>query len=99
MNAELRSSLLPNFQGQMIGFDLDNSIILDRGGSAGLVEAALRTRFADTAFWTPSAVTDGDGNATIEFDWPDNLTEWKAACVGVTAQAQVGAAHPESDRY
>jgi hypothetical protein len=41
------------------------------------VEPAVRKEFADTAFWTASLVTDGEGAAEIEFDMPENLTGWK----------------------
>jgi uncharacterized protein YfaS (alpha-2-macroglobulin family) len=49
-----------------------------------------RTQFADTAFWTPAAVTDAAGNASVEVTWPDNLTQWQATAVGATEAAQVG---------
>lgn len=61
------------------------------GGRAVLVEPTLRTRFADTAFWTPATVTDAAGNATVQVTWPDNLTQWKANAIGTTTTAQVGA--------
>jgi uncharacterized protein YfaS (alpha-2-macroglobulin family) len=45
----------------------------------------LRTRFADTAFWSPAVCTGADGMATVELTWPDNLTEWCARTVGISA--------------
>ena len=59
-------------------------------GGKGLMEATLRSRFVDTAFWTPATMTDANGNATVEVTWPDNLTQWRANAVGSTAAAQVG---------
>ena len=61
----------------------------DRIGDA-LQNPSLRTHFADTAFWTPAVVTDAQGHATVDVVWPDNLTQWRAAAVGVTRMAQVG---------
>jgi len=37
----------------------------------------LRTRFASTAFWSPSVLTDARGEARVSFDFPDNLTRWR----------------------
>ena len=62
---------------------------MGREGGA-LQNPSLRTHFADTAFWTPAVVTDAQGHATVEVIWPDNLTQWRAAAVGVTRTAQVG---------
>jgi uncharacterized protein YfaS (alpha-2-macroglobulin family) len=46
--------------------------------SAGdVAEPAVRSEFADTAFWDPSLVTDDEGVVEVEFDMPDNLTDWK----------------------
>jgi uncharacterized protein YfaS (alpha-2-macroglobulin family) len=52
--------------------------------------AAPRSKFEDTAFWSPSVVTDANGNATVSFDWPDNLTTWRATGVAVTRATAVG---------
>ena len=46
--------------------------------SGPLVGAQVRTRFADTAYWSPSVITDSDGTATVTVDMPENLTTWKA---------------------
>jgi alpha-2-macroglobulin len=62
-----------------------------RDEASGLQDPTLRTKFEDTAFWTPAVVTDNQGNASVEVTWPDNLTQWRAAAVGTTREAQVGA--------
>jgi len=48
-------------------------------GQAQGAEAApaLRSEFADTAFWTTAVSLDDDGTAEITFKVPDNLTTWK----------------------
>jgi uncharacterized protein YfaS (alpha-2-macroglobulin family) len=42
-----------------------------------LVEAAVRTNFADTAKWVGSLTTDKTGIGEIDIDMPENLTAWK----------------------
>jgi len=52
----------------------------------------LRERFADTAFWDATVVTDRTGRATVTIGLPDNLTTWVFRSVGVTAGTEVGEA-------
>lgn len=40
--------------------------------------------------WAPSVITGPDGTATVEFTWPENLTQWRALAVGVTADGRFG---------
>ncbi len=51
---------------------------------------SIRSNFADTAFWKADVLTDENGEATVTFTWPDNLTRWRATTRGWTEQAQVG---------
>jgi uncharacterized protein YfaS (alpha-2-macroglobulin family) len=37
---------------------------------------ALRSDFAETAFWRPQLLTGADGSATISFTVPDSVTSW-----------------------
>lgn len=41
------------------------------------VEPVVRTKFADTAFWAASLLTDENGVAEFSLDMPENLTGWK----------------------
>jgi hypothetical protein len=52
--------------------------------------AQLRSDFRDTAFWSPSVTTDAHGNAVVSFRWPDNLTSYTTAAIGVTQASDVG---------
>ena len=61
-----------------------------------LVAAQVRTRFADTAFWSPSVLTGADGTAAITVEMPENLTTWRATARAVTTEAQVGQATGET---
>ncbi len=38
---------------------------------------ALRSNFAETAFWQPQLLTGADGSAAIEFTVPDSVTSWR----------------------
>lgn len=57
------------------------------GTSAG---PAVRSNFADTAYWAPNVVTGDDGRGTVSFVWPDNLTTWRATALGITRSSDVG---------
>lgn len=50
----------------------------------------LRQRFEDTAFWNAVVTTDAQGEATVEFEVPGNLTTWRTTARAVTAETRVG---------
>ena len=60
--------------------------------SPPLVEAVVRQKFLDTAFWTPTIETDGDGVGTVSFPFPDNITDWDVKTAGYTNDVKVGLA-------
>ena len=47
---------------------------------------------ADTAFWTPSVVTDAAGRATLRFELPDKATRWRLTSRGVGRETLLGEA-------
>lgn len=49
-----------------------------------------RTRFADTALWRGDAVTDGDGQVTLAFRLPDNVTSWRVHVWAKDGHRRVG---------
>jgi uncharacterized protein YfaS (alpha-2-macroglobulin family) len=56
-----------------------------------LVKPTVRTRFADTAFWAGTVVTDEYGVAEVEeFSMPENLTGWKAKVWAMGHGTRVG---------
>lgn len=60
-------------------------------------EVKARKDFRDSAYWSPSVVTDKSGKATIRFTYPESLTSWQLEAVGVTAgDTLVGNASAES---
>lgn len=60
------------------------------GGIAKEDQNLLRRNFKDTAYWNPSVITDDQGQATVNFKLPDNLTTWRATVLGNTLSTQVG---------
>ncbi len=59
-------------------------------GGAPTVEPAVRSNFADTAFWAASLTTGKDGRATAKFKMPDSLTSWKMRAWGMGHGTKVG---------
>ena len=72
---------------------------LGLGGGLETVDAppgsSLRQDFRDTAFWLPEVRTDDQGQATVTFTLPDNLTTWDVWVRGLTADTRVGEAHAQ----
>ena len=60
------------------------------GVPAGLVTPVVRTKFADSAFWSGSIITDSSGNAEVDFTMPENLTSWKAVVWSMGHGTRVG---------
>ncbi|MBI4237250.1 MAG: hypothetical protein HY696_02380 [Deltaproteobacteria bacterium] len=60
-------------------------------GDAG-VEQKKRSKFLDTAFFTAQVHTDANGQGTVEFTLPDNITTWVAEAFAITADTKVGSA-------
>lgn len=50
----------------------------------------VRSDFRSTAFWNSSILTDSEGRASVEIDYPQSLTEWKATARAVTTGIQFG---------
>ena len=55
-----------------------------------LIQPGVRTRFADTAFWSGSVTTDRMGMANVEFNMPENLTGWKVRVWAMGHGTKVG---------
>ncbi|HSH82224.1 MAG TPA: alpha-2-macroglobulin family protein, partial [Herpetosiphonaceae bacterium] len=51
---------------------------------------ALRSNFADTAFWQADFATDAQGRGSVAITLPDNLTTWVLRGVALTADTHVG---------
>ncbi|MFI5279257.1 MAG: Ig-like domain-containing protein, partial [Gemmatimonadales bacterium] len=60
------------------------------GGGGRLGGDVLRSRFASTAFFLGSVVTDSNGQATAAARLPDNLTTFRVMAVAVTSGDRYG---------
>ncbi len=59
-------------------------------------QPVIRSNFQDTAYWSPSIVTDANGRATVTFVWPDNLTTWRTDGLAVTRDTSLGTTRASS---
>ena len=57
---------------------------------AGLGEFELRGDFRSTAYWNPSVLTNEQGEATVQFTLPDNLTTFRIMAVAQTKDSSFG---------
>jgi len=85
------------------GLDLRNFSLLTRlvgrqkfekkganpGGDGGS-SLAMRNLFKFVSYWNPSILPDANGNATVSFDVPDNLTGWRVLAMAVTPSDRLG---------
>lgn len=53
------------------------------GGDGG-VDLSIRSVFKYVSYWNPSVMTDENGQATVEFEAPDQLTGWRVLVLGAT---------------
>jgi len=53
-------------------------------------DTLVRENFKDTAFWKSDVRTKKDGKAYINFEVPDNLTEWRLTLRGHDKEGRVG---------
>lgn len=54
----------------------------------------IRDQLVDQAYRNPSIITK-DGQATVTFTLPDNMTTWLIDAIGVTKETQLGTATSE----
>lgn len=63
----------------------------DKAGAALRDEPIkIRRKFLDTAYWNPAIITDTQGMANVSFEWPDNLTTWRATARAITFDTLCG---------
>jgi len=60
------------------------------GEADDLVQPEIRKDFRDSALWLAHVRTGPEGRATVEVDWPDNLTSWRVTVRAVTTGTIVG---------
>jgi uncharacterized protein YfaS (alpha-2-macroglobulin family) len=63
----------------------------DEGGDSGDGGGPeIRSRFVSSAFWVPSLVTNSKGQASFEFDAPENLTAFRLMAVAADKGSKFG---------
>ena len=86
-------------EGAAVAGDLVPSGLFDTAGGGEeapvFAETAVRTDFADTAFWVARLDTDESGHASVTFDMPENLTGWKVRTWAMGHGTRVGEAAAE----
>jgi hypothetical protein len=60
------------------------------GGDDTVTLGEPRHDFKDAAAWYPVLQTDANGEVTVTFTLPDNLTSWRMTAKGATADTQIG---------
>ncbi len=55
-----------------------------------MAEFLARRDYRSTAYWNSRIQTDSEGQATIQFTFPDNITEWIVNAVVIDPDMQVG---------
>jgi A-macroglobulin TED domain/Alpha-2-macroglobulin family/Carboxypeptidase regulatory-like domain/MG2 domain/A-macroglobulin receptor binding domain/Macroglobulin domain MG3/Alpha-2-macroglobulin bait region domain len=71
------------------------SVVTKPGGPPPVSTPRLREYFPETLLWQPSIETDKQGRARINFKLADNITTWKLAVVGSTADGLMGTSETE----
>jgi len=91
----------PPAEGRMMagaGGMMGGAMPMFKGAAAavpGEAAPALRSEFADTAFWLASGEADADGNVDLSFKVPDNLTTWKIRVWAIGDGTRVGSGDAE----
>lgn len=71
----------------------DAALPQESGGDPGApsaAEPAVRSNFADTAYWNGAIETDAQGKASVSFKMPENLSGWKIRSWGMGPGTRVG---------
>jgi hypothetical protein len=58
----------------------------DKGWDGAQISS--RTLFQNTAYYNPSVLTDANGKATVKFQLPDNVTDYRIIAIGQTKLSQ-----------
>ena len=59
------------------------------GGDGG-ADLSMRSLFKFVSYWNGALTTDAKGNATIQFEAPDNLTGWRVLAMAATPSDRFG---------
>lgn len=59
------------------------------GGDGGL-DTSSRSNIKYVSYWNPSLMANSSGNASFEFEAPDNLTGWRVLAIAMTKSDRMG---------
>jgi len=78
-------------------YEIDIPVGTKGGGGSDAEDLSTKKRgnFRDTAFWEASVETDQNGNASVSFVLPDNLTTWQVESIGITKDTKLGIDYDE----
>ncbi len=68
---------------------------VDGAGESDVQAPAIRSNFADTAYWAGSITTDKTGTAEVSFKMPESLTGWKVKTWAMGLGTKVGQGEAE----
>lgn len=102
---EMPKNILPE-QVEEINILKDTAAVAIYGarGANGVVVITTKTKtqrtiFRDYAFWQPNFFTDANGKASIEVEYPDNITGWRTFVVGMDKKRRIGKASVLTQAY
>ena len=72
------------------GSRLERELTTGLPSSEKFIEPRLRTKFADTAYWAATILTDISGQAEVAFPMPENLSGWKVGVWSLGHGTKVG---------
>ncbi len=52
--------------------------------------AAVRSNFRDDALWSPSLITDKNGETYLHYRLPDDITAWNTTVIGMDKKKRIG---------
>ncbi len=78
-----------NILTQLIGRQKFDKKGANPGGDGGM-NLDVRSLFKFVSYWNPALIPDANGQASITFDLPDNLTGWRVLAMAVTADDRMG---------
>ena len=78
-----------NLLTRLIGRQLFEKKGANPGGDGG-ADLSMRSVFKFVSYWNGALKTDANGNATVSFEAPDNLTGWRILAIATTPTDRFG---------
>ncbi len=89
-----KSELLQEMKADILGpgkkAPTDRELSGEAATAKDFTKPLVRTKFADTAYWSGAILTDSSGTAEVDFSMPENLTGWKVMVWSMGHGTKVG---------